>query len=124
MPASRATASIETAWKPSATTIAFVASSSCSRRSRALSRVAVSRVMPPEVYSGVTYGTVIGMDLPETADVPSHLYSFSFAPNPGWSRTYSRQPEILRYLRRCADDFGVRAHVRLGCAVAEARWDE
>jgi cation diffusion facilitator CzcD-associated flavoprotein CzcO len=57
-------------------------------------------------------------------DVPSHLYSFSFAPNPRWSRTYSRQPEILRYLRRCADDFGVRPHVRLGCDVAEARWDE
>src|ERR687894_313164 len=47
-------------------------------------------------------------------DVPSHLYSFSFAPNPGWSRTYSRQPEILRYLRRCADDFGVRELPRPG----------
>ena len=56
-------------------------------------------------------------------DVPSHLYSFSFAPNPGWSRTYSHQPEILRYLRRCADDFGVRGHVRFSCEVSEARWD-
>src|SRR6478735_7541328 len=34
-------------------------------------------------------------------DVPSHLYSFSFAPNPTWSRTYSRQPEIQEYLRGC-----------------------
>ena len=41
-------------------------------------------------------------------DVPSHLYSFSFAPNPGWSRTYSRQPEIRDYLERVVDDFGVR----------------
>ena len=41
-------------------------------------------------------------------DVPSHLYSFSFAPNPDWSQTYSRQPEIREYLRRCADRFGVR----------------
>ena len=33
-------------------------------------------------------------------DVPSHLYSFSFAPNPDWTQTYSRQPEIRAYLRR------------------------
>ena len=32
-------------------------------------------------------------------DVPSHLYSFSFAPNPNWSSTFSPQPEILEYLR-------------------------
>ena len=40
-------------------------------------------------------------------DVPSHLYSFSFAPNPDWSRTYSRQEEIWRYLRDCAERFGI-----------------
>src|SRR5215210_1219367 len=57
-------------------------------------------------------------------DVPSHLYSFSFAPNAGWSETYSRQPEIRDYLRRCADDFGVRSHVRLNCEVTGADWDE
>jgi cation diffusion facilitator CzcD-associated flavoprotein CzcO len=57
-------------------------------------------------------------------DVPSHLYSFSFAPNPDWTRTYSGQPEIWAYLRRTADDFGVRPHVRLGCAVESATWLE
>src|SRR3712207_9396250 len=36
-------------------------------------------------------------------DVPSHLYSFSFAPNPDWSQTYSGQREIWGYLRRCAE---------------------
>src|SRR5690348_15276854 len=56
-------------------------------------------------------------------DVPSHLYSFSFAPNPGWSRTYSRQPEIRDYLERVVDDFGVRERIRLGCEVRTARWD-
>jgi cation diffusion facilitator CzcD-associated flavoprotein CzcO len=56
-------------------------------------------------------------------DVPSHLYSFSFAPNPGWSRTYSRQPEIRDYLERVVDDFGVREKIRLGCEVETARWD-
>jgi cation diffusion facilitator CzcD-associated flavoprotein CzcO len=55
-------------------------------------------------------------------DVPSHLYSFSFAPNPEWSQTYSPQPEIWDYLRRCADDFGVRPHIELGCAVESATW--
>src|ERR1700741_798689 len=55
-------------------------------------------------------------------DVPSHLYSFSFAPNPGWSRTYSRQPEIRDYLERVVDDFGVRGRIRLGCEVHEAHW--
>src|SRR3954452_11420304 len=57
-------------------------------------------------------------------DVPSHLYSFSFAPNPDWTRTYSRQPEIRAYLRRVVEDFGVAPKVRLGCEVRGARWDE
>jgi cation diffusion facilitator CzcD-associated flavoprotein CzcO len=57
-------------------------------------------------------------------DVPSHLYSFSFAPNPDWSRTFSMQPEIEAYLRRCARDFGVLPKIRLDCEVSAARWDE
>jgi cation diffusion facilitator CzcD-associated flavoprotein CzcO len=57
-------------------------------------------------------------------DVPSHLYSFSFAPNPEWTQTYSTQPEIWSYLRRCADEFGVRPHIRLGCSVESATWLE
>jgi cation diffusion facilitator CzcD-associated flavoprotein CzcO len=57
-------------------------------------------------------------------DVPSHLYSFSFAPNPEWSQTYSPQPEIRAYLRRCADDFGIRPHVRLRTNVESAEWNE
>jgi cation diffusion facilitator CzcD-associated flavoprotein CzcO len=57
-------------------------------------------------------------------DVPSHLYSFSFAPNPDWSQTYSPQPEIREYLRRTADRFGIRPHVRTGHDVFGAEWDE
>ena len=56
-------------------------------------------------------------------DVPSHLYSFSFAPNPEWSSTFSPQPEIGAYLRRVADDEGLRPHVRFGCEVEGADWD-
>lgn len=57
-------------------------------------------------------------------DVQSHLYSFSFAPNPGWSRSYSPQAEIHAYLRDCADRFGIRPHLRFGHTVREARWDD
>ena len=55
-------------------------------------------------------------------DVPSHLYSFSFAPNPEWTSTYSSQPEILAYIRRAAERHGLLPHVRLGCEVTGARW--
>jgi cation diffusion facilitator CzcD-associated flavoprotein CzcO len=57
-------------------------------------------------------------------DVPSHLYSFSFAPNPDWSETYSRQPEIRDYLRRVADEYGIRPHLRTGCDVTGVEWSE
>jgi len=56
-------------------------------------------------------------------DVPSHLYSFSFAPNPNWSSTFSPQPEILDYLKDCADRFGVTPHIRFDTEVEEASWD-
>ena len=57
-------------------------------------------------------------------DVPSNLYSFSFAQNPDWTRFFPRQPEILEYLRRTATRFGVRPHLRLRTEVRGARWDE
>lgn len=56
-------------------------------------------------------------------DVPSHLYSFSFAPNPNWSRTYSTQPEIWDYLRGCAERFGVMPHIRFDHEVQRSQWD-
>ncbi len=57
-------------------------------------------------------------------DIPSHLYSFSFAPNPNWSRLYPTQPEIRAYLESVADRFGVRAHIRFNAAFEKAWWDE
>jgi cation diffusion facilitator CzcD-associated flavoprotein CzcO len=57
-------------------------------------------------------------------DVPSHLYSFSFAPNPDWTRTYSKQPEIEAYLQRVAEDFDIERSVRLDTTVTGADWDE
>ncbi|MEU1206662.1 NAD(P)/FAD-dependent oxidoreductase [Nocardia sp. NPDC005825] len=57
-------------------------------------------------------------------DVPSQLYSYSFAPNPDWSRTYGRQPEILEYIRAVATEHDVVRHIRLETDVLDARWDE
>jgi cyclohexanone monooxygenase len=57
-------------------------------------------------------------------DVPSHLYSFSFEPNPHWTRTYSPQAEILAYLRHCASKYAVRDKIRFGCEVTAAAFDE
>jgi cation diffusion facilitator CzcD-associated flavoprotein CzcO len=57
-------------------------------------------------------------------DVPSHLYSFSFAPNPDWSSTFSTQPEIQAYIRRVAEREGVLEHIFFGHELESAGWDE
>jgi cation diffusion facilitator CzcD-associated flavoprotein CzcO len=57
-------------------------------------------------------------------DIPSHLYSFSFALNPNWSRSYSPQREIWDYLRRCAKDYGILPHILWNTRLKEASWDE
>ena len=56
-------------------------------------------------------------------DTPSHLYSYSFAPN-SWSRYFAARDEILAYVRRVADEYDVRRHVRFGTTVRSAEWDE
>jgi cation diffusion facilitator CzcD-associated flavoprotein CzcO len=57
-------------------------------------------------------------------DVPSSLYSYSFAPNRTWPRRYSEQPDILAYLRRTAEAEGVLDRVRFGAEVTGASFDE
>ncbi|KAL3462132.1 FAD/NAD(P)-binding domain-containing protein [Aspergillus heterothallicus] len=57
-------------------------------------------------------------------DVDSHLYSFSFNPNPNWSKRFAEQPEILEYLNNTVDKFGIRPHVTCGIEVVDAKWDE
>jgi cation diffusion facilitator CzcD-associated flavoprotein CzcO len=56
-------------------------------------------------------------------DVESHLYSFSFRPNPAWSRTYGSQAEILGYLNECAVAGDLMPDIRLGCTVVESCHD-
>ena len=57
-------------------------------------------------------------------DIPSHLYSYSFAPNSEWTRTYPLQPEIREYLSDCTNRFGLRPHIRFNCPVQRAEWDQ
>jgi cation diffusion facilitator CzcD-associated flavoprotein CzcO len=57
-------------------------------------------------------------------DIPSHLYSFSFDRNPNWSRMYAGRDEIRRYLKSCAERFGINPYIRLNTRMQEAVWDE
>jgi len=57
-------------------------------------------------------------------DVPSQLYSYSFALNPNWSRSFSPQPEIQNYLRKVATESGVLDRFRFGVSFESAYWDE
>ena len=56
-------------------------------------------------------------------DVESHLYSFSFFPNPDWTRTFARQAEIRSYLEDVADHHRLRGRIRFGAQVTGAEWD-
>lgn len=56
-------------------------------------------------------------------DVPSHLYSYSFALNPDWSRSFSTQAEIQQYIRNMADRYDVRDKHIFGCEMTGARWN-
>ncbi len=57
-------------------------------------------------------------------DVPSHLYSFSFAPKADWSRVYAPQQEILAYLEQVVGDHDLWPHIRTGTEVTAATWDD
>jgi cation diffusion facilitator CzcD-associated flavoprotein CzcO len=56
-------------------------------------------------------------------DVPSHLYSFSFEVKPDWSRKFSEQPEILAYLRHCAEKYDLLRHTRFNTEIEGADFD-
>lgn len=56
-------------------------------------------------------------------DIPSLLYSFSFAPNTRWSRSYPDQAEIEDYLNQCVERFGLQRHLHLRTRVSGLRWD-
>ena len=57
-------------------------------------------------------------------DIPSHLYSLSYAPNPKWTRFYPRQPEIESYLHDVVERYELRPHVRTSTELLDASWDD
>ncbi|UQA57183.1 flavin-containing monooxygenase [Polyangium aurulentum] len=57
-------------------------------------------------------------------DVPSHLYSFSFAPKHDWTRAFAPHDEIRAYLEQCADDLDLRRHILFDQQIVGATWDE
>lgn len=57
-------------------------------------------------------------------DIPSSTYSYSFEPNPFWSRLYAPGPELKRYATHVAEKYDLRRHMQFETAVTEARWDE
>ncbi len=57
-------------------------------------------------------------------DIPSHLYCYSFEPNPDWSMIYSGQAEIQSYIRACAEKYDLVDNIRFDTSVESARFDE
>ncbi|MBC7446348.1 MAG: NAD(P)/FAD-dependent oxidoreductase [Polaromonas sp.] len=57
-------------------------------------------------------------------DVPAPVYSFSFAPNPLWSRRFAAAPEIQRYMRRLAEEHGLLGKIRFATTLTSARFDD
>jgi cation diffusion facilitator CzcD-associated flavoprotein CzcO len=57
-----------------------------------------------------------------SCDIPSHLYSFSFRPNAGWSRVFAEGSEIHAYLRACVLEEGLDDRLLLNCALSQAQW--
>ena len=57
-------------------------------------------------------------------DIQSHLYCYSFEPNPDWSRKFSPQPEIRAYIEHCADKYDVRRHIQLETEVRAFKFDD
>ncbi len=57
-------------------------------------------------------------------DVPSHLDSYSFAPNPDWTRQYAPQAEIEQYVRDTVEAYDLRGDIRFGVAATGAAWDD
>ncbi|KAH8906172.1 FAD/NAD(P)-binding domain-containing protein [Coniochaeta sp. PMI_546] len=57
-------------------------------------------------------------------DIPSHLYSFSWDPNPDWSHYFAYGPEIQKYFEGFAERYDCKKYMKLNTKVVEIRWDE
>ncbi len=57
-------------------------------------------------------------------DIASSLYSYSFAPNPGWDFKWSKQPQILSYIESFAEENNLNCHVKFGQTVKSAKYSK
>src|ERR1700743_3716382 len=57
-------------------------------------------------------------------DTPNHSYSYSFGSRNAWTRYFCQREELLGYLKKVADEYGIRAHLRLNTQLTASRWDE
>ncbi len=57
-------------------------------------------------------------------DTPNHSYSYSFGVRNSWTRYFCQREELLDYLKKVADEYGIRAHLRLNTELTASRWDE
>ena len=57
-------------------------------------------------------------------DTPNHSYSYSFGSRNAWTRYFCQREELLEYLKKVADEYGIREHLRLHTQLTSSRWDE
>ncbi len=70
-------------------------------------------------------GTWLENEYPGCAvDTPNHFFSYSFNPNPDWSRHFSQRDEILAYIEATAEKYDIRKYIRFGVEVIAAEFDE
>ena len=68
-------------------------------------------------------GVWLENDYPESGvDTPNHFYSFSWAPNLGWTSNYSKRDEVWAYQRKVFDEAGLRPHTEFTTEVVSMRW--
>ena len=70
-------------------------------------------------------GTWFENTYPEAGvDTPNHFYSYSFAPNLGWSSNYAKRDEVWRYQQKVAADLGLLPHIRFNTEATSLQWHE
>ena len=57
-------------------------------------------------------------------DTPNHSYSYSFGSGNAWTRYFCQREELLGYLLKVADEYGIRKHLRVNTELTSSRWDE
>ncbi|WP_265575886.1 NAD(P)-binding protein [Bradyrhizobium sp. WBAH23] len=57
-------------------------------------------------------------------DTPNHSYSYSFGSGNAWTRYFCQREELLGYLQKVADEYGIRKHLRVNTELTSSRWDE